>query len=189
LGAELLIYGAIAAIVTGIWLFALHRARRERQRSILKSENLISASIADASDGEMELARAVKLQLYHFFEDQWQRHSDMEKPSDLLLRLFWDCADDKLEMFSDLALSLWRINHYPQPMDIVRSILGAAALAELNSRRYKNDRLVADFAMTTKMRVLQIIDEFCPTLQIDMWRARFSEATSTPRHSPFMTGT
>ena len=177
----------MTAAVAAIWLFARYRVRLEEQSKIAASEKWLSSILADANELHPELTRAAKLQLYHFFEDQWQRHSDAETPSALLNRLFWDCADEKLKAISATALSLWRVNHNPQPADIVRSMLGAAALAEWNSRNCKNDQSLSIRSLESRLRVLHMIDDFCPTLQTGMWRNRFPEAGSTPSLNPFMT--
>jgi hypothetical protein len=187
MNGELVFYAAIAAVVTCFWALSRLVSRRRKRRKILESEKWMLSSIADAKDGDEEHVRAVKLLLYHFFEIQWQKHCEFDQASGLLNRIFWDCANDKLEMMTSAARLSWQVNHNPQPPAIVRSILGAAALAELNNRIFNEDPLVSRFATETKVRTLKLLDDFSPTLQVGMWRLRFPDSQSTHRLSPFVT--
>lgn len=158
--------------------------RRKQNVDLNRASEWFDAAMRDYADLDEEGQRSFRLRLYHFFELQWKSETTAELPSDLLLKVFWHSSDAKLAEFVDVAETIFKLNLNPQVPAIVQSVLASIALAEMRCRANSSNRLKWK-AIDVRKKLLNRLDEVCPTLQIEMWGQRFPEAGQKHKLDPF----
>ena len=166
-------------------LSSLFSARRGHEKARLEYPlRWLDLSIRAAADlGENGL-HSTKLGLYQFFEREWRGGYKLDTPSELMMRRFWDCSDEKLQVVTTSAALSSQTTLRPHPASLARDMIAAAALAEVNARRFSASRFKSH-AIDIRARVLLMLDKFCPTLDADILQSRFPDVDDMSKLYPF----